>query len=82
METTIHITCFAGLRKFFDNPLKLVVKLPTAYECIFQEMKKRKPEASEILDSCRIAVCESFVPRTALMTSDEPLFIIPPSSGG
>ncbi len=82
METTIQVTCFAGLRKFFNCPLTINLKLPTAYEDVLLEMKKVNPEASEILDSCRIAVCESFVPRTALMTSDEPLFIIPPSSGG
>jgi len=82
METTIQVTCFAGLRKFFTSPLTISLKLPTAYEDVLMEMKRVNPEASEILDSCRIAVCESFVPKTALMTSDEPLFIIPPSSGG
>lgn len=82
METTIQVTCFAGLRKFFSSPLTISLILPTAYEDVLIEMKRVNPEASEILDSCRIAVCESFVPRTALMTSDEPLFIIPPSSGG
>ncbi|WP_163714437.1 ubiquitin family protein [Mangrovibacterium lignilyticum] len=82
MESTIQVTCFAGLQKFFQSQVTLNFKLPVAYENVLEEMKKINPEAIEILDSCRIAVCESFVSRKALMTSDEPIFIIPPSSGG
>ncbi len=82
METTIQINCFAGLRKFFTNPVSLRLKLPTTYETVLAKMKEMKPEAAEVLNSCRIAVGEAFVPLKSLMTSDEPLFIIPPSSGG
>lgn len=82
METTIQVTCFAGLRKFFNDQLNLNFKLPVAYEKVIEEMKKLNPEASEILDSCRVAAFQNFVPLKSLMTTDEPIFIIPPSSGG
>jgi len=82
MESTIQITCFAGLKKYFGGELTLNLRLPIAYENVLEEMKKINPEATEILDSCRIAACQTFVPLKSLMTSDEPIFIVPPSSGG
>ncbi len=82
METSIQVTCFAGLRKFFSNQTTITLKLPAAYENVLDELKKLNPEASEVLDSCRIAVSENFVPKSSLITCDEPVFIIPPSSGG
>lgn len=82
METQIQITCFAGLRKFFDPQIYIRLQLPTAYLSVIQELKKINPEASEVLDHCRIAVNEKFVPHTDLKITDEPVFLIPPSSGG
>jgi len=82
METTIQINCFAGLRKFFGSQLTLSLKLPVPYQQVLQELKKVNPEAGEVLDACRIAVRESFVSPSDIVAGDEPLFIIPPSSGG
>ncbi len=82
MESTIQVFCFAGLKKFFGVELTLNLHLPIAYEKVLDEMKRINPEATEVLNSCRIAVCQTFVPLKSLMTSDEPIFIVPPSSGG
>ena len=82
METPIQVTCFAGLRKFFEPQMQISVDLPASYESLLQEMKKINPEATKVLDNCRIAVNEKFVPHDELKTTDEPVFLIPPSSGG
>jgi molybdopterin synthase sulfur carrier subunit len=82
METQIQVTCFAGLRKFFDRQLSIKMNLPTAYLSVIQELKKLNPEATEVLDNCRIAVHEKFVRRDEMKTTDEPIYLIPPSSGG
>jgi molybdopterin converting factor small subunit len=82
METQIQITCFAGLRKFFAPQMEVQLKLPASYQSVIQKLKKLNPEANEILDNCRIAVNEKFVPHTQIKTSDEPVYLIPPSSGG
>ena len=82
METQIQITCFAALRKFFDPQLNIRLQLPAAYHSVIYELKKLNPEAADLLDHCRIAVNECFVPLTDLKTTDEPVYLIPPSSGG
>jgi len=82
MNTTIQVTCFAALRKFFDPQLNIRLTLPTAYDSLISELKKLNPDATEILDNCRIAVNEQFVPRDELKITDEPVYLIPPSSGG
>lgn len=82
METQIKITCFAGLRKFFEPQINVRITLPVSYQFFIQELKKQKPDASEILDNCRIAVNEKFVQHTEMMTTNELIFLIPPSSGG
>ena len=82
METTIQITCFAGLRKFFAPQMQVQLELPAPYQSLIQELKKLNPDANEILDNCRIAVNEKFVQHTEVKITDEPVFLIPPSSGG
>jgi molybdopterin converting factor small subunit len=82
METSIQITCFAGLRKFFDPQVNIRLQLPASYQSLIHELKKMNPDAAEILDNCRIAVNEKFVPHAELKTTGEPVFLIPPSSGG
>lgn len=82
METTIQLNCFAGLRKFFGAQVQLRVKLPVNYGSLLQELKNVNPEASGVLDNCRIAVNEKFVHPDAQITGNDPVFLIPPSSGG
>lgn len=82
METSIQITCFAGLRKFFDPQMQVQMELPASYQSLIQKLKKLNPDAIGILDNCRIAVNEKFVEHSEIKTTDEPIYLIPPSSGG
>ncbi|HYQ55728.1 MAG TPA: hypothetical protein VEP89_00175 [Draconibacterium sp.] len=82
MKNSIQINCFAGLRKYFTASIEMNLTLPAAYEDVIQEMKKMNPEASEILNNCRIAVHEKFVSMKSQINGEEAIYLIPPSSGG
>jgi len=49
---------------------------------VINEMIKMKPDAKEILSTCRIAVNEEFISPEKKITSERTLILIPPSSGG
>ena len=78
----IQITCFAGLRKFFEPQLFLTCPVPASYQSLLQKLKELNPEAGELLDVCRIAVNKEFVSNLEMEISGEAVFLIPPSSGG
>ncbi len=82
MNTEIKITCFAGLRKFFETQFEMELELPTSYASIIEKLKEQKPEAEEALNNCRIAVNEQFVQLSEQIGSGERIYLIPPSSGG
>jgi len=80
-KKTIKIVCFAGLRKYFGSETAIQVESGATYSNVINELKALKPEAAEVLSSCRIAVNENFVKLTDALNA-ETLFLIPPSSGG
>lgn len=80
-KKTINIVCFAGLRKYFGNETTIFVESGARYSNVIDELKAIKPDAAEVLSSCRIAVNENFVKLTDTLDT-ETLFLIPPSSGG
>ena len=83
METkTIKIVCFAGLRKYFGGEINITLEAKAKYENVIEELSRIKPEAEEVLKSCRIAVKETFVSLDNKLHDTDTLFLIPPSSGG
>jgi molybdopterin synthase sulfur carrier subunit len=77
---TIHF--FAGLKRFFSTSIQMeALKLQTAKDVIDQ-LKATYPEASDLLDTCRIAVNEEFVEPSIAVKPNMELFLMPPSSGG
>jgi len=78
----IKIVCFAGLRKYFGGETSVVVEPEASYKKVIDELIGAKPEAKEVLGSCRIAVNEAFVQLDHKLGDVETLFLIPPSSGG
>jgi len=78
----IKIICFAGLRKYFGSETSVLVEPNSNYSKVIKTLQKLKPEATEVLSSCRIAVNEEFVQLNEPMKSENTLFLIPPSSGG
>lgn len=81
-ETSFKIVCFAGLKKFFGDEVSISKQLPVSYLEIINELKELRPEASEILEHCRIAVNQEFVLMDSIKADGSMIFIVPPSSGG
>lgn len=78
----VKIVFFAGLRKYFGTETTVPLEAGTTYSKVIDELVTQKPEAKEVLSSCRIAVNEEFVPLNATIKPENTMFLIPPSSGG
>lgn len=78
----IKIICFAGLRKYFGSEVTVLVESGASYSKVIVELKAIKPEATEVLSSCRIAVNEEFISLSEPLKPENTIFLIPPSSGG
>lgn len=81
-KQSIQVICFAGLKKYFGNETVVSVSQGAAYSALIDELKVLKPEAAEVLSSCRIAVNEEFVQLNEPVGNENTVFLIPPSSGG
>ena len=81
-KIAVEVMCFAGLRKYFGNGTSVSVNSGAACSEVIDEMIRMKPEAGEVLSSCRIAVDEEFISPQETIRSGMTLIMIPPSSGG
>lgn len=81
-QLTVQVVCFAGLRKYFGSKTEVKVEVGSNYHAILEALAKVNPEASEVLESCRIAVNEQFVSPDSPLKQVDTVFLIPPSSGG
>lgn len=82
MEKPIKIICFAGLRKYFGHEVSINIDTESPYSVIIEKLVDLKPDAKEILSSCRIAVNEKFISPGEKPLMNETVYLIPPSSGG
>ena len=81
-KVSVEVICFAGLRKYFGSGTTVRVGSGAPYSDVIDEMIRMKPEAGEILRTCRIAVNEEFISPGETIKSERTLILIPPSSGG
>ena len=81
-KVSVEVICFAGLRKYFGSGTTVRVGSGAPYSDVIDEMIRMKPEAGEILRTCRIAVNEEFISPGDTIKSETTLILIPPSSGG
>ena len=81
-KVAVEVMCFAGLRKYFGSGTTLSINSGAACSEVIDEMIRMKPEAGEVLSSCRIAVNEEFISPQDTIRPGMTLIMIPPSSGG
>lgn len=81
-KVPVEVICFAGLRKYFGNGTTVSVESGVSYSDVIEELIRMKPDAGEVLNTCRIAVNEEFVSPEDTIQSERTLILIPPSSGG
>ena len=78
----ILIQNFAILKDYFSSSLEIELGDTAKTADAIQALKELNPKASNVLDSCRIAVDETLVSRQFDLQEGATLFLLPPSSGG
>lgn len=78
----IKVHFFAGLKRYFPEPISIESEGITTLLDVFNQLKLLKPDASELIEACRVAVDENFVSLDTPAAGVKEVFVIPPSSGG
>lgn len=78
----IKVHFFAGLKRYFPAPVMLNSEELNSLQDVLDTLKKKDPDATELLEKCRVAVNENFVPLDTTTKNVTEVFVIPPSSGG
>lgn len=77
----MRVQVFALLKEYFEGQFDISTT-PTTISSLREQLVERNPEARAVLSISRFAVNDEFVDDNFLLTENETVFIIPPSSGG
>ena len=77
----MRVQVFAALKDFFDKEFETRENIKTLAD-LRRYLVLSRPEAANILNSCRFAVDEEFVDLNYKLKPHDIIAIIPPSSGG
>lgn len=77
----MRIQVFAVLKDFFKKEFELKAKVRTISELRVQ-LGQMNPAAVPVLKRCRFALEDEFVTDQYVLTGNEHVVVIPPSSGG
>lgn len=77
----MKIITYAILKDYFDKEFTLEEPVRTIDE-LQHFLTARNPASKDILAACRFAVNNHFVSDDFVLSTDEAVHIIPPSSGG
>jgi molybdopterin synthase sulfur carrier subunit len=77
----MKIYTYAALKDYFDKEF-VVEEEFSSIEQLNNFLTQRNPAATTILSACRFAVKDSFVDNDFILTKEDSIHIIPPSSGG
>jgi molybdopterin converting factor small subunit len=77
----MKIQVFAVLKDFFKKEFELKARIATISELRIH-LGQVNPNAVSVLKRCRFAIQDSFVNDQYVLTGDEHIIVIPPSSGG
>ncbi len=75
------IKVFAAFKEFFDEEFELPFPVKTVDELKFA-LEKLNPACAQLLVSARFAINHQFINEDRPITSNEAIYIIPPSGGG
>ena len=77
----MKIEVYAILKEYFEKQF-IVQEQIESIDSLREYLSLQKPEATNILQSCRFAVDDEFVSDTYQLKENDTISIIPPSSGG
>jgi molybdopterin synthase sulfur carrier subunit len=78
----INVQVFAALKDYFTPQFTIELIDGTTVGDVYRLLTAEYPEAVSILAKCKPAVNDCFVDKAYVLSNDEHLLIIPPSSGG
>jgi molybdopterin converting factor small subunit len=81
-EMKITLITFAAVKEFIPASTKIIIEEHTTIKDLRQELMRRTPAVSGILQASRFAVNEALVNDETVLHENEIVYIIPPSSGG
>lgn len=79
---TLNILFFGPLKNFFGEKLSLIVPEGSVLEEVITKLKIISPEASDLLDSCKIAIDSTIEEPNFTLCKACEIAILPPFSGG
>ena len=77
----MKIYTYAILKDYFDKEFVVEEQFATVQE-LNTFLTQRNPAAATILSACRYAVKDNFVTDDFVLSKEDTIHIIPPSSGG
>ncbi|MES2849183.1 MAG: MoaD/ThiS family protein [Bacteroidota bacterium] len=77
----MKIYTYAILKDYFDKEFIVDEQLVTVQD-LNNFLSQHNPAAATILSACRYAVKDNFVTDDFILTTEDSIHIIPPSSGG
>ncbi|MDH5680115.1 MAG: MoaD/ThiS family protein [Spirochaetota bacterium] len=80
MRVTIHV--YASLKDYFSPVFNLNLPERATLADVISEIISQKPESSDTVHSCRLAVNQNYVDQNYILQGNEEILLFPPSSGG
>ncbi len=79
----IQVTLFAALREIAGKSI-LTIESPGKCSCaeVVSEIRQKIPALAEILNSSLVAVNGTYVDKSAVVSAEDEIAILPPVSGG
>ena len=77
----MRVQVFALLKEYFEGQFDLPSP-PSTISSLREQLVQKNPQAKDVLSISRFAVNDEFVNDDFLLTENETVFVIPPSSGG
>jgi sulfur-carrier protein len=77
----MKVYTYAVLKDYFDKEFVVDEQVSTVLG-LNNLLAQRNPAAATILSACRYAVKDNFVTDDFILTTEDTIHIIPPSSGG
>ena len=78
----ITLILFGALKDHFEPQMNMEIEKEWTGNELFQHLKSLKPTASDVLESCQLAINNEFIRPEAVIPEGAQIVLLPPFSGG
>lgn len=78
----ITLILFGALKDHFEPQMNLEIETEWTGNQLFQHLKSLKPTASDVLNSCQLAINNEFIHPEEVIPEGAQIVLLPPFSGG